>query len=103
LTKKTEEGLSKMVQVTKKALNIDQNSNNQNQQGSEMHYSTQTGQYYDPNTINQPLIQNQGHTYQNIPHNPSGETQSNIQMNYPTFSNNAPNPSIQTNYQPKQI
>lgn len=104
LTKKTEEGLSKMVQVTKNAFGINQNQQNVNnnynqyQQGSEMQYSTQSAQYYDPNTINQPLLQNQGYSYQQINQNQGQFPDSG--MNYPTFSNQV-NSSTSTGNQPQ--
>jgi hypothetical protein len=103
MTKKTEEGFNRMVEVTKKALNIEQNQN-QIQQSNNMQYSTQSAQYYDSNSVNQPLIQNNQGYYQPL-HNLNqqlNETQQqgNIEVNHPTSGSTSANNS--TPY-PKQI
>ena len=89
LAKKTEEGLNKVVQVAKKTLNIEQHNTHNSQQGSNIQYETQSAQFYDSNTINQPNIQ---HTAQsNQIQNQSSvnpfihENQHPISSNYPSF------------------
>lgn len=105
LTKKTEEGFTKMVEVTKKALQIDQNQN-QVQQSSNMQYTTQSAQFYDSNQINQPLIENyQGYqpvnnSYQHPNETHQQQQQGNIEVNYPSLGSNSTN--LNTNY-PKHI
>ncbi len=92
-----------MVEVTKKALKIEQNKN-QVQQSSNMQYSTQSAQYYDSNSVNQPLIQNNQGYYQplqNINQQPNEtQQQGNIEVNNPTSGSNSANNSTPN---PKQI
>jgi hypothetical protein len=92
-----------MVEVTKKALNIE-NNQNQVQQSSNMQYSTQSAQFYDSNSVNQPLLQNNQGYYQpliNSNQQPNEtQQQENIQVNYPTTGTNS---ASNTTPKPKQI
>ena len=94
-----------MVQATKKSLNIDQkhdnnnpnynqnNTENQVQHNQNIEYNSQSAQSYDPNTINQPTLQ-QNQNYQIQENN-----QHSINQSYPANQSN----QNQINNQPKQI
>jgi hypothetical protein len=95
LTKKTEEGFSKMVEVTKKTLGVDQQNPNQVQQNQNTDYPTQSHQNND--NLNQPFTsQNQGYAPPNLQN--QNQNNVNIQTNYPQFQNQNQN----NNQQPKQ-